>query len=258
MPETIRASHSGQPQLSKSKIVLLSILAVVAALLTCGLLQAKHPFFTVSDDYSIGMGASTEARLALKGQQERADRLNAAVTLAVGGALLAGTLAIFAPSNCCSWPLRLLVALPWGAVWGAATGVVGVMAFATLMPTESLPSPAHIGLAQGVAFAMLGGGLGLLYGGFSRNLKTTATAAGIGAVAGALGAIAFPILAGLVMPSQSTVELVPAAALLRPLWLGLPFAAIAVALAGFCPPPGSAACSSDEPPAEEPVTSEQA
>ena len=210
---------------NKSRAAVGCILAVAAALATCGVLQAKHPFFTIPNQYSIGMGAPIEARLALLAQQARVDRLNASVALAIGGALLSGVLAITA-HGCCSLALRMLIAIPWGAILGATTGFVGVIAYTAIIPKEALPDTTSIGLAQAAAFAMLGTGLGMLFGAFSRNLGKTAVAALVGGLAGAAGGIAFPIITGLVIPSQSTSDFEPAASIVRCLWLGLPFAAI--------------------------------
>ena len=218
---------------NKSSAAFGFVLAVAAALATCGVLQAKHPFFKVPSQFNIGMGAPIEARLALLAQQARVDRLNASVALTIGGALLSGALAIFAYS-CCSLAMRLLIAIPWGAICGGTTGFVGVIAYSVIISKEALPDTTSIGLAQAAAFAILGTGIGLLFGAFSRNARKTAVSALTGGLAGAVGGIAFPVITGLVIPSQSTSDFEPAALIVRCLWLGLPFAAIGLALPLYC------------------------
>jgi hypothetical protein len=220
------------PSNRQPNIAIVCLLGLCASLMTWGVLQWKYPFFTVSDEFSIGMGASNEARLALQNEQSRTNRLNSAIVLAVGGGLLAGFLAIFA-QPCCAAMLRLLTALVGGLVWGGVSGFVGASLFTAMMPSDSLPSPTSIGLAQAVVFAMFGAGIGLLYGMFGRNRAAVLNGIGIGAIAGAVGGVLFPIVTGLVVPSQSTVEFIGSSAVVRLMWLVFPMVSIAAALPAF-------------------------
>lgn len=213
-------------------MAIVCVLGLCASLMTWGVLQWKYPFFTVSDEFSIGMGASIEARLALQNEQSRANRLNSAIVLAVAGGLLASSLAIFA-QPCCSVSLRLITALIGGLVWGSVTGFVGASLFTAMMPSDSLPSPTSIGLAQAVVFAMFGAGIGLLYGMFGRDRATALNGMGIGAVAGAVGGVLFPIVASLAFPNQSTVEFIGASGVVRLMWLAFPIVSIAAAVTAF-------------------------
>ncbi len=222
-----RASISRQP-----KLAIVCLLGLCASLMTWGVLQWKYPFFTVSDEFSIGMGASNEARLALQNEQLRANQLNSAIVLAVGGGLLAGCLAIFA-QPCCAMILRVVTALVGGLVWGGVSGYAGAALFTAMMPTKSLPSPTSVGLAQAVVFAMFGAGIGLMYGMFGRNRAAILNGIGSGAIAGAMGGVLFPIVAGLVVPSQSTVEFIGASSVVRLMWLVFPLVSIAAAVPAF-------------------------
>lgn len=215
------------------KVAMLCALGFAACLATWGVMQWAHPFFTVADQYSIGMGASSEAREALLSQQARVDGLNAAVVLAVGGGLLAGVLALFA-QPCCSTLLRLATSIVGGVLWGGMVGLVGVPLFAAMMPSDALPSPTNTGLAQGIAFALFGAGMGLLYGMYSRNKPTIVTGLVSGAIAGAAGGVLFPIISGLIMPSQSTSDFLAAGGMVRLLWLSLPMIAIAATVPTMC------------------------
>ncbi len=218
------ASVSRQPNLA-----IVCALGACASLATWGLLQWKHPIFTVSSEFSIGMGASNEARDALQAEQAHANRLNGAVALAVGGGLLAGLLAIFA-QPCCSVAPRLITSALGGLLWGGACGFVGAALFAYLMPSDKLPTPTSIGIAQALVFAMFGAGIGLLYGMFGKNRSAIVKGITSGAMAGAVGGVLFPILASLAMPSQSTVDFIGSSGMVRLLWLAMPMIAIAAAV----------------------------
>lgn len=221
------------------KIAMLCVLGFGACLATWGVLQWKHPFFRVADQYSIGMGASNEAREALMVQQARVNRLNAAVILAMGGGLLSGVLALFA-QPCCSPLIRLTTSIVGGTLWGGMSGWMAVLLFAAMMPGDSLPSPTNIGLAQGTSFALFGAGMGLLHGMYSRDKSTIVTGLISGALAGAAGGVLFPIITGLIMPSQSTVEFLAEDGIVRLLWLSLPMVAIAVVVPTMCTKAGVA------------------
>lgn len=222
------AAANGAPA-GKSIDWIACLLGLGAALAAWGVLQTAHPIFTVPEEYSIGMGAPNEARDALAAQQARVDRLNAAVILSVAGAALAALMTVTSV-GCCGLPVRLLSCVVLGGLWGALTGFVGPGMFAALMPTDSLPSPANTGLAEALAFAVFGAGMGLLYGLMAGDKSALLGYAVSGVLAGAGGALAFPIVVGLVMPSASVVDFMPDDGLVRLLWLALPMVAIAVAV----------------------------
>ena len=205
------------------------VLAIAASVATWGILHAKHRFYSVDSNFDIGLGASNQARLALDAETARVDRLNAAISLAIGGGLLAIALAVLA-NACCSLPLRIVAAIPWGIVCGAGTGFLGPLLFAVLIPGDKLHSATKAGIAQAVVFACLGLGIGLLYGAFSRSSKTLATAAIFGAIAGGIGGIAFPIVASMTMPSQNTGTFISDVSMVRLLWLSIPFMFIGFAI----------------------------
>ena len=204
-------------------------LAIVASVATWGVLHTKHRFYSVDSKFDIGMGASNNARTALDAETARIDRLNAAISLAIGGCLLAIALAAVA-NSCCALPLRIVTAVPWGVVCGAGTGFLGPMVFAALMPRDTLHSATSTSIAQGATFACLGLGMGLLYGAYSGSAKTLGTAAIIGAVAGGIGGIAFPTIASVIMPTQSTATLISDVSMVRLLWLSIPFTCIGFAI----------------------------
>ncbi len=214
-------------------VAVLCAVGFIAAILTWSVLQWQYPFFTVSDEYSIGMGASNEAREALMSQQARVDQLNAAIILCVGGGLLAGLLSVFA-RPCCSLLVRLLPSIVAGALWGAVVGYLGPILFALLMPKDSLPGPTSVGFAQALVFALFGAGIGFLFAVVGRNKHTLLTATASGAVAGAAAGVLFPMIAGLVLPSQSTVSFIGESGMVRLLWLSLPMIAIAAAIPVMC------------------------
>ena len=120
------------------------------------------------------------------------DRLNAAVILSIAGAVLA-TLMTLPAIGCCGLPVRVVSCVVGGGLWGALVGFIGPSLFAALMPADSLPSPASTGLAEGSVFAVFGAGMGLLYGMMSRDKTAMLGYAVSGILAGAGGALAFPL-----------------------------------------------------------------
>ena len=211
----------------------LVILGLVVSCVSWGVLQWKYPFFKVGDEFSIGMGAPNEARQALLAEQARVNGWNAAVVLAIAGGLLAGGLAV-AARPCCPAVVRAMVGLVIGAAWGGGVGLVGASLFAALMPSDTLPGPAHVGLAQAMVMGVLGCGVGGVYGMFFKQ-PTAFAAGGLGgALGGAVGGVLYPIVAGLIFPSQGTTEFIAAGASVRGLWLALPLVAIALAAPWAC------------------------
>jgi hypothetical protein len=207
-------------------------IAVVAAVIVWAITNARYPYFTVPEEYSFGMSPPPEVVIAYLKQKSRVDTLNAMITLGIGGGLMGAGLAAVA-RGCCTLPLRLAAGTIWGGFWGAATGYVAVMAFAALLPRTSIASLADTGKAQAVVFALLGLGLGLLYGGFSRSPRGLIVAAITGAFVGGIGGGLYAILSGLIAPTQSTQEMIPRDWTARLLWLLVPFTAIGFLLPTF-------------------------
>lgn len=214
----------------KTKSMWLGVsLAIASALAITGLLQAAHPLFVVPSEYDIGMGASDEARLKLLAQMELADCKNDMAIFATGGALLGGSLAAVA-SCCCGLPLRLGCGLVWGGLWGLITGLISSKTILWIMPTGTFPTVTSTGTAQALAFGLLGAGIGLMYGGFTKNAKAIVSAVLGGILAGACGGFAFAMLVGFVAQFQNTSKLIPLGLVAQLLWLGLPFSAIGLVL----------------------------
>ena len=218
---------------AKSKIatlILSCVLAVTASLATWGILHFKHRFYTVSSDFDIGMGASNEARLALEAETARIDRYNAAIALSIGGIWLAIAASIVSNSSA-ALPVKILVAVPWGAACGAGAGALGSIAFNRLMKDESLTSAATSGIWQAAVFALLGLGMALLHTWFERAWKNLARSALLGAFAGCLGGIAFPVITGIILPSHSTSTFISDVSIVRLFWLLVPFTCVGLSLA---------------------------
>lgn len=205
------------------------VLATASALAVVGLLQAAHPMYVVPSKYDIGMGASEEARLQLLSQTQLADGKNDMVIFTAAGALLGCSLAMVACS-CCGLPLRIGSGLVWGGLWGLITGLVASKAALLIMPVGSFPSVTSTGTAQGLAFGLLGAGIGLMYGGFTKNAKFVVSAVIGGLLAGAGGGFAFAMLVGFVAQFQNGSKLIPLGLVAQLIWLVLPFAAIGYAL----------------------------
>lgn len=206
-----------------------SLLAILASVATWGVLHSKHRFFLVDSSFDIGMGAPNDARLRLAAETSRIDRLNAAISLAIGGGLLAVALSLVS-NSCCAWPVRIITGAIWGAICGAGAGFIGPMVFDSLMTDENLPSATTSGIGQAVVYGCIGFGVGLLYGAFSRSWATFGKASVIGAFAGILGGVVYPIVASVIMPSQNTGTFISDVSVVRLVWLTVPFALIGFAL----------------------------
>lgn len=222
MSETKRFSTSANPWLG-------TLLAIIAALVTVGFMRARYPMFVVSSEYDIGMGASVEARLALQQQTQAAERKNAMTIFALGGCLLAAGLAVVADA-CCGLPIRIVSGLVWGAIWGALTGWSAAQAQTIFIPAGSLPSVTNIGTTQAFTFGLLGAGVGLMFGGFTRNTRQALTSAITATIAGGGGGFLYAVIVGFVADAKSSAQLIPASALAQLLWLALPMTAIAFLL----------------------------
>lgn len=200
-------------------------LSVVAALAAYGVLRAQYPFMVVSSDFDIGMGASNEARLALSSETDKVNRINATIVMTIGGGLLGLVLAI-AASACCGLATRVLAGVVWGSVLGAMVGWLAATAIPTIVPRTSIPSLTNVGAAHGLLFGLLGVGLGLMVGGFTKNSQQTISQVIKSGLAGLAGGFAYAVIVGFVAPGEMASQLVPANSIAQLLWLVVPFAAI--------------------------------
>ncbi len=222
-------SSSGQASAVKVnplvKILLGGCISVLAALGACGVLYFKHEFFTVDNaEFGIGMGAPAEARLRLFAEQARILRLNALVTFAIAGGLLAAGISL-AGAPCCSVPTKMAAGAIWGTLWGAVSGFLGAAVFNSMIQYGTQAEAVQAGLAHGAAFSILGAGIGLMFGGYHRGLSPKLQGLIVGAVAGLAGGIGYSA-AGLFIPSHSTEDMLPVDNIVRLLWLTVPFAFI--------------------------------
>jgi hypothetical protein len=186
--------------------------------------------------------------VALVQQQQLAEKKNATLVVAIAGTLLAGAVAMGTPAYR-SVIVRLLAALPFGALWGAATGFLGAVLYQKLIPTAIQPAVSDTVKVQALFFACLGLGVGALMGALCRGGRGLPAGVLGGALAGGLGGLAYPILAAIALSSQSTEHLIPEGTSVRLLWLILPFTAIGFLVPAMLNPPRSAAA----PEAAEPV-----
>lgn len=205
--------------------VLAIVLSIVSALLAYGVLRTQYPFAVVSSKFDIGMGASEEARLALMSETDRVNRLNATVIMTIGGGLLGLSLA-YAAVACCAVPIRLLAGVVWGCVLGAVVGWIAATAIPSIVPRNSIPSLTNVGAAHGLLFGLLGAGLGLMVGGFTRNSQQMVSQLIKGGLAGLAGGFVYAIIVGFVAPGETASQLVPANSVAQLLWLAIPFAAV--------------------------------
>ena len=206
-----------------------TLLGMVAALATFGFIRASYPLFVVSSQYDIGMGALPEARLALQEQTQLAERKNAVVIFALAGCLLAAGLAAVA-DGCCALPTRIATGFVWGALWGGVTGWAGSIAQLVFIPRGTFPSVTTTGMSQAFAFGLLGAGVGVMVGGFSKHARTALASAITATIAGGGGGFLFAMIVGFVADSQNSAQLVPSGAVAQLLWLTLPLAAIGFSL----------------------------
>ncbi len=200
-------------------------LSIVAALATYGVLLTQHPFVKVSSDFDIGMGASEEARLALMSETDKVNRLNAIIILTIGGGLLGLGLAI-AATACCAMATRVIAGVVWGCLLGAGVGWLAATAIPFIVPRTSIPSLANVGAAHGLLFGLMGAGLGLMVGGFTKNTQQMINQAIKSGLAGLAGGFGYAVIVGFVAPGEMASQLVPANSIAQLLWLAIPFAAI--------------------------------
>ncbi len=202
---------------------LLLITASVFALSV--LVHAKHPFFHLPRDFNLEMGASNEKRLQFEALNRQVNASNAMVVFSIAGSLLAGCLSLVG-RPCCSLALRVLCGLVLGAIWGATTGFLAIIAQPLIVPRGSIPSATTVGASQALAFGLLGGGIGLIFTITSRSMNSILSNAIKGILAGGLAGFLFPIIVGLFVTTQESSNLIPKGFVALILWIAIPFATI--------------------------------
>ena len=217
------------------------LLTAASAFALAGLVHAKHPFFRISREFNLEMGAANEKRLEYEELTRQVNTSNATVVFAMAGSLLAGCLS-WMGNPCCSLTTRVLSGLVLGALWGAITGYIATFAEQFIVPRGAFPSATTTGVSQAVAFGLLGGGVGLIFALTSKTMNSVVSNVlrGIlnvlkGILGGSLGGFLFPILAGLVATAQNSSNLIPIGFLGLLLWIAIPFATIFYLLTQFGP-----------------------
>ena len=208
------------------------LLATASVFVVAGIVHARHPFFRIPSDFNLEMGASNEKRLKYEALIQQTNASNAMVVLAIAGCLLAGSLSLVG-QPCCSLASRILSGLVLGAIWGAATGYVAIIAQPLIVPRGTIPSATTVGASQALAFGLFGGGIGLIYSVTSRSMNSILTNAIKGLLAGGLAGFLFPIIVGLFVTTQESSNLIPNGFLANILWIAIPFAAIFFLLTQF-------------------------
>lgn len=204
----------------------LGILLITASVFALsGLVHAMHPLFHLPSDFNLEMGASNEKRLKYEALNRQVNASNAMVVFAMAGSLLAGCLS-WVGRPCCSLTLRVLCGLALGAIWGAITGFLAIIAQPLIVPRGSIPSATTVGASQALAFGLLGGGIGLLFAIPSRSMNSILSTALKGILAGGLAGFLFPIIVGLFVTTQESSNLIPKEFLALLLWIAIPFATI--------------------------------
>lgn len=201
------------------------LLATASVFVVTGVVHTKHPFFRIPSDFNLEMGAPNEKRLKYEDLVRQANASNAMVVLAIAGSLLACTL-ILVGQPCCSLPVRIFTGLVLGAIWGAATGYIAIIAQPLIVPRGTIPSATTVGASQALAFGLLGAGIGFIFSVTSRSLTSILTNTIKGLLAGGLAGFLFPIIVGLVVTTQESSDLIPKGLLAIMLWIAIPFAAI--------------------------------
>jgi hypothetical protein len=127
-----------------------------------------------------------------------------------------------------------IVAVGIGAVAGAAFGALGAYAAFTVrdvLPKQVDVSPTTLTyVAQGVAWGILGLGIGLAVSVSSPRAKVFAANAGVGALAGVLAALVYQAASALLLPAENTARIIPESMPARALWAVLSCAIIGLVL----------------------------
>ncbi len=214
-----------QPVSASTRMILGMIAVLFASAITYCALWQQYPWFKVSSEFDIGMGASNDARMQLVQQMQMAATRNSCAAFALGGSLLGAALSLVAP-GCCSLWMRIISGWYAGAFWGGLVGYFGSMAYLVFVPRGVLPSLTGLVGAHALTYGLLGLGLGSLFGGYSRSAQNIVSRLLGGLIGGAVGGLLFAILVGFVGETQKGTEIIPNGALAQALWVMLPSLAI--------------------------------
>jgi len=196
-------------------------LALLGGAIVWAVIERFEPVFLVPEEFHVKeLGAPEEKHLRLRIEQAKVDRRNAALDLALFGAILAGSLGVGEGLSRRSL-VPVLIALPVGALFGALSGLCGFAAFELWSTGRLLTSVESAAKVQAAMLAVLGAGSGLALGLSTKSFRIAATATVAGAVGGGLAGLLYPVAASFLLPTAGTELLIPRGELNRLLWIEL-------------------------------------
>jgi hypothetical protein len=194
------------------------LLALLAALVVGGIVQATHPIFRPSKDVNVAMGRPTAEFLAVIHQKDLDNQKHASLYLGCLGLLTVGALSIREAIVRRSWP-ALIAALPLGFGGGALGGWLGCLVLQQVRDTIGHAEIQHLVKAHLAVALPLGLGVGLGFGLATRSFSGLMKSAAGGLAAGALAGAIYPVAVSVLLPTSSTEVLLPEEAVTRFLWL---------------------------------------
>ncbi len=213
-----------QPVSASTRMILGMIAVLFASAITYCALWQQYPWFKVSSEFDIGMGASNDARMQLVQQMQMAATRNSCAAFALGGSLLGAALSLVAP-GCCSLWMRIISGWYVGAFWGGLVGYFGSMAYLVFVPRGVLPS--LLARRCSCPYLRLAGARArfVVWWLFTFSSEHRIT------VVGRFNrwrrrCLLFAILVGFVGETQKGTEIIPNGALAQALWVMLPSLAI--------------------------------
>lgn len=182
------------------------VAALLAGIIAWSLVTWLPPVFHVPREYDVpNLGAPAEKFAANRAAQNRADRLNSMLELAIVGSLLAGSIAV-PLAGARRLTTRVAVAVPLGALSGAAGALVGSLVRDVWVQTAAQPDLIHAVRLYFAALATLGLGVGLTLGVACGGIGSMLTA---GLMAGGLAGILYPVALCVLMPAAETECVIP-------------------------------------------------
>lgn len=153
----------------------------------------------------------------------KAEIQNTVLCLALMGGALGGCLGLAAGligpgSRSRSAIVGLLAGSVLGAVCGGLGSYAGSAVHDTMARSVDYSPMFRAYVAQGLAWTILGLGVGAGSGIASLNPKTTAVRAGAGAFAGLLGVLVYQTVASLLLPAEDTAPIIPRETIVRATW----------------------------------------
>lgn len=180
--------------------------ALLAGAIAWGLIEWLPPAFYVSKEYDVpNLGAPPEKFAAHRAAQNRADRFNAMIDLAIVGALLSGALAL-REGLARRTTRRAVFALPLGMIAGAGGGWLGSLVYEKWVQTAAQPELIHAVGIQTVVLVSLGLGVGLALAAVGSPPRRAIPA---GLLAGVLAGVLYPIAISLLLPATPTESIIP-------------------------------------------------